>query len=114
MIYALYLSDIGYPPADSKDNWIICRNFDDAVRVVEKHAPGHIYFGADLAEAPGRETWPDEWSPVPDCFDFVRWLTAYDEGEDILSNKFTYEVEPGDFSTDIERIMTRYLQSKTF
>ncbi len=99
MIYALYLSDIGYPPEDSKENWIICRTYEQAVEIVDRVAPGHIYFGADLQS-------------VADCFDFVNWFVEYDKREDVITPKFTYDVENGDFSQDISRIMYRYLKSK--
>lgn len=103
MVYSLYLSDIGYPPETSKENWIICRTMEQAVEIVKRVAPDAVYFGADL---------DTNDQSLGDCFDFVNWLVKYDETEDILFDTFEYEVEEGDFSRDITRIMTNYLRKK--
>lgn len=65
MNYRMFLDDERYPPAESADDIVIARNFDDAVWYVQNWGvPYFISFDHDLGKG-------------KDGYDFAKWLTEH-------------------------------------
>ena len=71
MSWKLFLDDERYPPDDSRD-WVVARNFDDAVWFVEHYGfPAYISFDHDLGSEGNRTG-----------MDFAKWFINH--AEDVM------------------------------
>lgn len=87
MSYKLFLDDERFP-ADYDEDWVIARNFADAVWYVEaRGAPDFISFDHDLGT-------PKEGHFEKSGYDFAKWFCDYANDEDNggLPYNFSYMV----------------------
>lgn len=78
--YSLFIDDERYPSDTSKDNWVICRTFDEAVEMFKSCIPDHISFDHDLGES------------SKSGFDFAKWIVDYDIENNILKSTFSWYI----------------------
>lgn len=101
--YWLYIDDLRMPKTDQ--NWIIVRNFEEGVKLVEELGfPAYVSFDHDLGEYGDEKT----------GYDFAKWLVECDIIHDVMTEDFDFNVHSANpvGAENIEKYIKNYKNFK--
>ena len=109
MTYKLFLDDIReltwvYPGANASE-WVVCRNFDDAVNtVLTRGFPSYVSFDHDLGD-----------HDTQTGHDFAQWLVNRDLDKNVMPDDFAYTVHSANpvGAANIKGLLDSYLRFRS-